>query len=183
MPNIQLSPQVLLALAILVAALAIGALGTVLGGAAKTRLWYWSHSLIGVSIVVFGIAALLWNYGTPMLEATVIIEKVGIQTTGRGSERTNLVVRLASGETTTLAASGRNEFFRPGQRMLTRYQEFTGTIDWARFLSPSGSVQAEYRSHTWISPWVLLGLGLVQIASARRRFLRGRNSSVAQTEG
>jgi hypothetical protein len=174
----QLPPQVVLAVAILVAALILGALGSVLGGATKVRLWYWSHTLIGLSVCVFGVAYIFWTSDAPMLDSSVVVEQVGIQTTGRGSELTNLVVRLPSGETMKLSASRRNEFFRPGQHMNVRYQQFTGLIDSATFLSPSGTEQAQYRSHMWIVRYALFGLGIVQIVSARRRYLQQRKADI-----
>jgi hypothetical protein len=179
-PTIQLRPEVLFALTILVAAIAIGVLGRVAGASARIHLWYWSHTLLGLSVCVFGVAALMWNSRTPMLQSFATIEKVGIQTTGRGSELTNLLVRLPSGQTASLNASGRNDLFRPGQHIEAHYRQYTGAIDWVRFYDASGAQQAEFRTHTWIFPYLLFGLGIVQIASARRRFIQKRNTSMQQ---
>jgi hypothetical protein len=168
----QIYPEAALGLVLFVTALAIGVLGTILGGSTKNRLWFWCHALIGVSVCVFGAADFILQWKLPMVEASVVIEKVGIQSTGRGSELTNLLVSLPSGETVKLSASGRNNFFRPGQRMETRYQNETGLIDWTRFYTASGIEEAHYRSHVWIVPYCVFLLGLLLIWSARKSFIR-----------
>jgi hypothetical protein len=173
----QLYPEAMLGLAIFVVALGIGILGTILGGSAKIRMWSWCSTLIGVSVCVFGVADLILQWKLPMVEVSGVIQKVGIQSTGRGSELTNLVVLLPSGQTLKLSASGRNEYFRPGERMEARYQTETGMIDWARFYTASGSEEASYRSYLWIVPYCLIGLGFLLIRSARKKRMPGRTQS------
>lgn len=169
----QLYPEAIIGLALLVAAFGIGILGTILGGSAKARLWSWCRILIGAGVCVFGVADLILQWKLPMVEVSAVIQKVGIQSTGRGSELTNLVVLLAPGQTLKLSASGRNDFFRPGQRMEARYQKETGMIDRARFYNASGQEEASYRSYFWIVPWCLIGLGLLVIRSAGNKGFRG----------
>ena len=181
MHSIQLHLEATVGLALLVAAIAIGVLGSILGGSAKTLLWWWCHALIGVSVCVFGVADLMLQWKLPKVEISAVIEKVGIQSTGRGSQLTNLLVLLPSGETVKLSASGRSAFFRPGQRMEARYQKETGLVDWARFYAASGIEEAHYRSHIWIVPYCLFLLGLLLIWSARKNFIRKRGPVLQQT--
>ena len=177
----QLYPEAMLGLALLVAAFGIGILGTILGGSTKIRLWSWCTTLIGVSVCVFGVADLVLQWKLPMVEVSCVIEKVGIQSTGRGSVLTNLAVRLPLGQTLNLSASGRNEFFRPGERMEARYQTETGMIEWARFYAASGSEEASYRSSMWIVPYCLIGLGFLVIGSARKKLVRGRSPTMERS--
>lgn len=168
----QLYPGAILGAVLFVVALGIGIFGTILGGSAKVRLWSWCHALIGVSVCVFGVADLILQWKLPMVEVSGVIQKVGIQSTGRGSELTNLVLLLPSGQTLKLSASGRNGFFRPGEQINARYQTETGMIESARFNTASGQEEGHYRSYLWIVPYCLLGLGLLVIRSARKELVR-----------
>lgn len=176
----QLYPEAILGAALFVVALGIGVLGTILGGSAKIRLWSWCHTLIGVSVCVFGVADLILQWKLPMAEVSGVIQKVGIQSTGRGSELTNLVVLLPSGQTLKLSASGRNEFFRPSEHLEARYQAETGMIDWARFYTASGEEEGHYRGYMWIVPYCLIGLGLLVIRSARMTLARSQTQGAQQ---
>ena len=57
---------------------------------------------------------------------------------------------------TLLRASGRSPYFRAGQRVILRYQEFSGVILYARFISASGEQQGTFQDASSFSQYGLL---------------------------
>ena len=117
-----------------------------------------AYLLYGSAICGAGLAQLLYETQLAVFETEGNIEAVQVR--GGKSPRSNLLIHTISGGYIAVHASGTSRYFRLGQRLRLRYQDKTGAILSAVFLSADETKESVFNgTETW-APYSVLLLGL-----------------------
>jgi hypothetical protein len=83
-----------------------------------------------------------------------------------------LQIQVGSGGAVSVHATGRNDYFQPGQRLNVEYQGYSGAITYAEFYSPSGIKVGTYHTTDGIYPYIQIGLGVLVVFAGQTKFSR-----------
>lgn len=128
----------------------------------KRRLEFLAYVLLGSGICIGASAIAFFQWSLPVIQADGIIEGAQVHVEGRG-HRTNLQIRLQTGELVDLNASGRSEYFRFGEHVIVKYKAVTGSIVKAQFLSSSGTQEAVFNGTDSWPPYIMFSFGMFAI--------------------
>ena len=168
----------LIALACVAIAIAYGiAAGAATNQARRTKHILLIHIFFGLAACLTTPAILLTEYQLPTLHAQGTITSISIHSQGK-DYRSEVVLQLASGGDVHLFASGRSNYFRPGQRADLRYQSQTGDILYAQFLTVDGHPEGVFRSLDPVMPYFPLLAGIFTLYMGWRRYKRDRTEQL-----
>jgi hypothetical protein len=125
----------------------------------------------GSTFCIGGAASLVFQSMLPVFYAAGDVLTAAVHREGK-DYRTDLQIKVGPSGIISVHATGRNEYFRPGQRLNFEYQGYTGAITNAEFYSSSGIKVGRYHSTDGIYPYIAIGLGALVIFAGRTKFRR-----------
>jgi hypothetical protein len=141
----------------------------------KRRLEFLAYILIGSGICIGASAVAFFQWRLPVYRIDGIVERAQVHAEGKGY-RTELQVRLKTGERVNLNASGRSDYFRFGEHAIVRYKAETGSIVKAYFISSSGGQEAIFNGTDSFPPYVMFGLGVFVFFAGFKKYRRDPES-------
>jgi hypothetical protein len=134
--------------------------------------------LFAAGLCAASLSFLLASYKGRRFSVDGYVEEAHVVGSGR-SRSTEIWLRIDSGDVFVLRASGTSLYFRPGEHVILTYQEYSGSILKARFLSPAGKQEGTYNSADFLGPCVCLLIGIALIWGSIR--LHRRDPKGAET--
>jgi hypothetical protein len=142
----------------------------------KGRLKLLSLCLLGGGAIVAALAMITYQRSLPIYHGEGIIRNVHGYMTGK-EHRTSLQIATNSGADLVLRASGRSDYFHPGEHLIVTYQGETGSIITATFLKDDGTVEGQFRGAVGWPAYVLLIGGMLIIYSGFKMNRRDHESA------
>lgn len=134
-----------------------------------------AYLLYGSAICTAGLAQLVYETHLAVSETEGNIEAVQVR--GGKRPRSNVFIHTISGGYVAVHASGTSRCFRRGQRLRVRYQERTGAILSAVFLSENGTKEAVFNSSDTWNPYFVLLIGLFVVGAGVMKYRRDPEGS------
>lgn len=117
-----------------------------------------AYLLGGSAVCMAALALLVYETHLAVFETEGNIEAVKIR--GGKTQRSDLLIHTISGSYIAVHATGSSRYFSRGQHLKLRYQDKTGALLSAVFLSADGNKEGVFNgTETW-TPYVMLLIGL-----------------------
>jgi len=122
----------------------------------------WASVLFSAGLCVLSLSLLATNYKGRHYSVDGYVKEAHVVGSGR-SLRTDVWVRIGSSGVYVLHASGTSAYFRPGEHVIITYQEHSGSIFKAHFLSRTGKQEGAYNDADFLAPCAGLLVGIAFI--------------------
>jgi hypothetical protein len=133
----------------------------------------------GSTFCIGGAASLVLQSMLPVFHASGEVLTAAVHSEGK-DYRTTLQIQAGPSGTISVHATGRNDYFQPGQRLSFEYQGYTGAITNAEFYSSSGIKVGRYHTTDGIYPYIQIALGMLVIFAGRAKFRRDPEGAEAR---
>jgi hypothetical protein len=125
----------------------------------------WASVFFAAGLCIMSLSFIVTSYKGRHFSVDGYVEKANVVGSER-SRRTDVWVRIGSSGVLVLRASGVSVYFRPGEHLILTYQEVSGSILKARFLSSAGKQEGAYNNADFLGPCLILLVGLALIWGA-----------------